>query len=125
MIGQAELAARRDDDRSDTAEQRPSVAIFTGLGCTSLADAEMVARPGDLVGKDPLPMLIEFLDDLAGEIAGAHVGERLGVDDIVAMAGAEQLQEVLAALGKRGPEKRADLRGDAIPGAMERPCHRP
>jgi hypothetical protein len=71
-----------------------------------------VRRPGGLVGKDPLFMLIELLDHLAGEVASAHAGERFGVDDIVALAGpggcfTGQLHDLFRLLGPhlQEPEK--------------------
>lgn len=65
-------------------------------------------------------------DHRAGEMTLAHIGQGLGIDDIVLVAGAQQLQEILAALGKRRCEEGetiiADLGGDAILGAMPCPC---
>jgi hypothetical protein len=43
-------------------------------------------------------MVTKLVDHRPGEVTLAHIGERLGIDDIVAMAGAEQIQEVPAAL---------------------------
>ena len=64
----------------------------------------------------------EPVDHRPGEGVLAHVGERLGVDDAVAVAGAQDRQEIAAALGEAGREEGeavvAELGGDAVAGAM-------
>ena len=43
-------------------------------------------------------MFAQAGDDGAGERAGAHIGQGFVVDDVVAMPGAQQLEEVETAL---------------------------
>jgi hypothetical protein len=61
---------------------------------------------------------------MGGQRAFAHVGERLGVDDVVVVAGAQQREEVEAALRDGGAEpsevRVADLRAEAVGGLMAR-----
>ena len=49
-------------------------------------------------------MPAELLDHGAGEMALAHVGQGLGIDHVVLVAGAQQLEEILAALGAHPQE---------------------
>ena len=60
----------------------------------------------------------------SGERAGAHVGEGLVIDDVIAMPGAQQFEEVEAAFRPRGPEpgklRVADLGAEAVLGFMAR-----
>ena len=53
-----------------------------------------VRLPGLPVGEMAFLMLGQQPDDRAGERALAHVGQGLGIDRIIAMAGAQQLEEV-------------------------------
>jgi hypothetical protein len=47
-------------------------------------------------------MLDQASDHVGGKCTFAHVGERLGVDDVIVVAGAQQREEVEAALGAGG-----------------------
>jgi hypothetical protein len=57
-------------------------------------------------------------DHRGGKGALAHIGQRLGIDDVIAIAGAQQLEEVAAALRSGGAEpgkmRVADLRAEAV-----------
>jgi hypothetical protein len=90
-------------------------------------DAEPVemGQPRRLVGEALGLMLREQPDDRAGERPVAHIGERLGVDDVIAMAGAQQFQEIEPALRAGGAEPGeavvADLRAVPVPGLVAGP----
>jgi hypothetical protein len=43
-------------------------------------------------------MFAQAGDDSSGERAGAHVGEGIFIDDVIAASGAQQFEEVEAAL---------------------------
>ncbi len=87
-------------------------------------DAESVEMrgPGDLGGEDPLGMFGQAGDHRPGQGALSHVGQRRGIDDIIAVAGAQQLEKVVAVLRIRGAEPSevfiADLRAEAIRGLV-------
>ena len=57
-------------------------------------------------------------DHRPGQGALAHVGQRLGIDHVIGVAGAQQIEEVQPALAGRGAEPGevvvADLRADAV-----------
>ena len=63
-------------------------------------DAEklQVGLPCRPIGEQLVVMLGEQPDDRSGKRAAAHIGERFGVDHVVAMPGAQQLQEIEPAL---------------------------
>jgi len=63
-------------------------------------DAELlkVRVPGRLIGEAAVGMSAEPTDHMTGQRAFAHLGERLVIDDVIAMAGAQQAEEVEAAL---------------------------
>jgi hypothetical protein len=67
-------------------------------------DAELVemAVPGGLVGKASGGMLENASDHVFGQRAFAYVGDRLIIDDVIAVTGAQRFEEVEAALGIRG-----------------------
>ena len=69
-------------------------------------DAEPVemGQPRRPVGEALVGMLGEQPDDRPGERAAAHIGERFGVDHIIPVTGAQQLEEVEPALGAGRPE---------------------
>ncbi len=83
-------------------------------------DAELVEmpKPGGLVGEVPLGMLRQAGDHRPRQRPLAHVGERLGVDDVVGEAGPQHLEEVQPALrGRRdegGEVVVAELGADAV-----------
>ena len=89
-----------------------------------MRDAEPIemGAPGDPVGEEPVGMFSQTGDHRPGEGTLAHGGQRLGIDDIIAMAGAQQAEEVAAALGVRGAEPGevcvADLRAEAVRGLV-------
>ena len=89
------------------------------------AEALEVVRPGLLVGEVLVGMVGQTGDGMLRQGALAHVGQRLGIDHIVGVAGAQQLQEVEAALGacrgEPGEVLVADLGADAVPALMARP----
>ena len=80
--------------------------------------------PGRLIGEAAVGMFGQAGDDMAGERAVAHIGQRLGIDDVIAMAGAQQREEVEAALRPGGAEpgemRVADLGAEAVRGLVAR-----
>src|SRR5215216_6096107 len=74
----------------------PSVAILTGSG--------VMLEPGSLIAKVPLGMLRQAGDHRTRQRSLPHVGERLGIDDIVPEAGPQHLEEVQPALRAGGRE---------------------
>ena len=74
--------------------------------------------PGLLIGKAPVGMFDQASDQMGGERAFAHVGQCLGIDDVIVVAGAQQREEVEAALRAGGAEPGemhvADLRAEAV-----------
>ena len=55
-------------------------------------------RPGGFIGEEPVGMFGQAGDYRPGERTSAHIGQRLGIDHIILMAGAEPIKEVAAAL---------------------------
>ena len=100
--------------------RRPEAALHA-------ADAEPLEMrgPGRLIRKTPLRVGGQRLDDRPGQGAIAHVGQRLGVDDIIGVAGAQQFEEVQPAPAGRGAEPGevvvADLRAAAARAPVARP----
>ena len=80
--------------------------------------------PGLLIRKVAVRMLGQASHHMRSQGAFAHVGERLGIDDVIVVAGAQQFQEIEAALGGGGAEpgemRVADLRAEAIGGFVAR-----
>src|ERR1700746_2958601 len=64
-------------------------------------------------------MLCQLADDRAGERAAAHVGERLGIDHVITVAGAQKVKEMWPALcagrAKPGEAVIADVGAEAVP----------
>ncbi len=60
--------------------------------------------PRRAIGEDAILMLAQAGDDGPGERAGAHIGQGFVIDDVVAMPGAQQVEEVEAAFRAGGPE---------------------
>src|SRR5258708_38873315 len=56
------------------------------------------------MGEGGVGMVGQADDEGAGECTPAHVGQGFGVDDVIAMAGAQQLEKVATALGAGGAE---------------------
>src|SRR5271163_4698487 len=83
-------------------------------------DAELfqVRRPGLLIGEVTVGMFGEPGDHMASQRAFAHIGERGVIDDVIAMAGAQQAEKIEAALrggGDEGGEMGvADLGAEAV-----------
>ena len=71
-----------------------------------------------MIGKDLVVVIAELLDHRSCQVASAHIVERVIIDDIVMMAGTQQLEEVLTTLrerrGKIGETIVTDLSGDAM-----------
>ena len=89
------------------------------------AEALEMRLPGRAIGKAGLGMAGEQGDDPQGEMTPAHIGQRLGVDHVVLVAGAQQLEEVQSALRGGGAEpskmRITDLGAKAIDGLVARP----
>jgi hypothetical protein len=81
--------------------------------------------PSGLVREGALRMACQECDHRSGQGVLAHVGQRLGIDDVVTMPGPQQLEEVQPALAGRAAEPGevvvADLRADAIHRLVPRP----
>ena len=74
--------------------------------------------PGRPIGEMLGLMLGQLADDRAGERAAAHVGECLGIDHVIAVASAQQVQKIEPALraGRAEPSEAviADVRAGAV-----------
>ena len=59
-------------------------------------DAEplQMSVPRRAIGEDAILMLAQAGDDGSGERAGAHIGQGFVIDDVIAMPGAQQFEEV-------------------------------
>jgi hypothetical protein len=81
--------------------------------------------PSRVVREDALGMVCQERNHRPGQGALAHVGQRLGVDDVVGMPGPQQFEEVQPALAGRGAEPGeivvADLRATAVRCPVPRP----
>ena len=135
VVADIELAGVVADDhgvgqeavRLDAAPQRPLGGDQDRIGSDlEGGDAEPVemCAPGRLIGEEPVRMFGQAGDHRCGERALAHVGQRLGIDDVIVVAGAQQLQEIEAALRVCGAEpgevRVADLRAEAVRGLVAR-----
>src|SRR5208283_3741772 len=76
----------------------PSVAISTGSGWTFRAATPsrsiQMSAPRRAIGEDAILMLTQAGDDGSGERTGAHIGQGFVIDDVIAMPGAQQFEEV-------------------------------
>src|SRR6266699_5609510 len=76
--------------------------------------------PGPLTGEATVGMLAQASDHMVCQPALAHIRQRLGIDDVVVVAGAQQLEEVETALAAGGAEpgevRVADLRAEPVGG---------
>ena len=83
-----------------------------------------MAQPGRLIGELPLRVRLQPLDHRPCQGMLAHVLQRRRVDDVVGVAGPQQLEEVQPALAARRAEPGeavvADLRADAVGAAVAR-----
>src|SRR5438876_802336 len=123
------LAWRRASNRSRVTKpvrrvkMRSKRARKAALRC--LAEPFEMRAPGRLIGKALVGMFDQAGDRMLGQGALAHVGERVGIDDVIAVAGAQQFEEVAAALRAGGAEpgevRVADVRADAIRGLVASP----
>src|SRR5260370_4658610 len=81
--------------------------------------------PGRTIGEALVVVLGELPDHRTGERPAAHISERLGVDRVVAMAGAQQFEKVEPALraGRAEPGKAvvANMRAEPVPRLVARP----
>jgi hypothetical protein len=107
--------------RLEAAPDRPFSRDACRIGRDRQAgDAEPVEmpKPGRLVREVPLGMLRQAGDHRARQHPLAHVGQGLGVDHIVAVAGPQHLEEVQPALRGRRDERGevvvAELGADAV-----------
>src|SRR6266581_7598664 len=114
--------------RLDAAPQSPlggdADRIGRDLERRDAEPVEMLA-PGGRVREMLVRMLVQSCDDRAGQVPSAHVAERRSIDDVVGMAGPQQVEEIEPALRLRGAEPGemlvADLRADAIGGFVASP----
>lgn len=93
--------------RLDTAPQRPLGGDHHEIRIDPEGrDSEPfeMGAPGHLTDEATIGMLAQASDHRGGQCAFAHVGERLGIDDVVVVAGAQQREEVEAVLGGGGSE---------------------
>src|SRR5206468_2308082 len=81
--------------------------ISTGSGFdleSRHAEPVEMRAPGGAIGKAAIGMFGQAGDDRSGKCTAAHIGQRFGVDDIIAMACTQQLKKVETALGGGGAE---------------------
>src|SRR6266851_6683716 len=107
--------------RLDAAPQGALGGDHDGIGIDRESrDAELVemGSPGGLIGEGFVRVFGQAGDDRAGEGALAHIGQCLGIDDVIAMTGAQQFEEVAAALrwggSKPGEVCIANLGAEAV-----------
>src|SRR6202795_5375890 len=87
--------------RLDASPQGSFAGNHDGIGIDfESQDAKPVEMrsPGCLIGEDPVGMFGQAGDHRPGERALAHICQCLGIDDIIVMAGAQQIEEVAAVL---------------------------
>jgi len=93
------------------------------------AELFKVRVPGRLIGETAVGMFGEPGDHMAGQRTFAHIGERRVIDDVIIMAGAQQAEEVEAALrgsgGEGGEVRVADLGAETVLRLMARARCRP
>jgi hypothetical protein len=77
--------------------------VGIGLQVGDAKSPEMLP-PRRLIGEVPVGMVGQGFDDRASQGALAHVGQGLGVDDVVAVAGPQHFQEVQPAFRGGGRE---------------------
>src|SRR5258707_1149567 len=105
----------------DAAPQGALSGDHDGIGIDRESrDAEPIEMggPGGLIGEGFVWVFGQTSDHWSGKGALAHIGQRFGIDDIIAMAGAQQFEEVAAVLRWRGSEpgkmRIADLGAEAV-----------
>src|SRR6266481_9551596 len=111
--------------RSSTISNSALLAWRRASNRSRAAEPFEMRAPGRLIGKALVGMFDQAGDHMLGQGALAHVGERVGIDDVIAVAGAQQFEEVAAALRAGGAEpgevRVADVRADAIRGLVASP----
>ena len=109
MLADVELTGVVADDdgigqkamRLDAAPQGSLGGHHDGIGIdleSRNAKPVEMRGPGSLIGEDPVGMFGQAGDHRPGERALAHIGQRLGIDDIILITGAQEIEEVAAAL---------------------------
>jgi hypothetical protein len=118
--------------RAHAAPQRPLGGqphrVLDRCQCCTFArgDAEPVQMrlPRRVIGEPCVGVPGQAGDQRTGQGTVAHIGQRRGVDDIVGVAGAQQIEKVQPALARGGGEPGkvlvADLRADAVGGFVAR-----
>src|SRR5215204_2560062 len=122
-----DYGAGQEAMRLDAAPQCPLGGHHHGiridLECRDAEPFEM-GVPDLLVGEVAVRMIDQASDHVRGQRAFAHVSERLGIEDVIVVAGAQQLEEIEPALEgggtKPGEMRVADLRTEAIGGFVPR-----
>src|SRR5271165_6839217 len=87
--------------RLDAAPQSPFSGDQHGIGMDlqgGHAEPLQMSVPRRAIGEDALVVLAQAGDDGSGERAGAHIGEGFVIDDVIAVPGAQQFEEVETAL---------------------------
>src|SRR5579859_1725239 len=93
-------ASHRKPCAATAPHSAPSVAMRTGSGVTNRSAIPSCSRsrPRALIGKPPLQVRGQWLDHRSGQRVVTHVVEGSGVDYIVGVTGAQQVEEVQSAL---------------------------
>src|SRR4051812_13126719 len=128
VLENVELAGviRHDDGVGEQAagDNRPDHGGLGDPPATAGTQAETVQMglPGIFVGKAPALVAEQAGDHSLGNLVLDQVGRGAGVDDVVGMAGAQQVQEVQPALRRTGGEPGeaviADVRGVFVMSGM-------
>ena len=74
-----------------------------------------MAHPSRLVGKPPLLMSSQLLEERSGQGMITHVAQGRVVDDVVGMTGAQQVEKVQRQLPFQGKRCGADLLACSMP----------
>ncbi len=109
MLADIELAGVVADDHSvgeqamrlDAAPQSAFGGDQHGIGMDLQggdAGPLQMSVPRCAIGEDAILMLAQAGDDGSAERAGAHIGQGFVIDDVIAMPGAQQFEEVETAL---------------------------
>ena len=129
MLADRELARVVADDhrvlqeavRRHRAPQRSFGGDAHRIGCDlQLSDAEtpQMGLPGRVIDEASLPLGRQAAEHRPGERAAAHIGQGRRVDHILAVAGAQQVEEVEPALARPRAEPGegvvTDLRAEAV-----------
>jgi len=93
--------------RLDAAPQRPLGGDQHRIGIDpKRRDAELfkVCVPSLLIGEVAVGVFGQASEHMGGQRAFTHVGQRRSINDVIAVTGAQQIEEVEPALRGRGPE---------------------